>query len=449
MYMRLSQRSDIVVGVVGQDGRTSAIIDSLEKSPRLKGPVILLSSGKGSESVAEAVTAAKERHPDLVVIGPEEPLALGVVDKLAELGIPCIGPRESLAKLESSKAFTRGLLATYDIPGNPRHSVFSSLNGIADYLRRLDSFVIKPDGLTGGKGVKVFGDHLHSIQDALGYCHELFDAGEKQVVVEERLDGEEFSLQSFCDGTHVVHMPPVQDHKRAYDGDTGPNTGGMGSYSDFNLSLPFLDTESLSQAQMINEKVARALHRKTGEKYKGVLFGGFMLTGDGLRLLEYNARFGDPEALNVLSLIDTAKTDFLDICTAIVDETLDEVPIEFRRLATVCKYVVPKGYPGKPEAGQKLDMSMVPAECDNLRIFRAAVAEKHDGIYLTGSRAIAFVGMAPELNEAERIAESAAAAVRGPVRHRKDIGTSALINRRVAHVRALKERGLLKVPASA
>jgi phosphoribosylamine--glycine ligase len=422
-------------GVIGMDGRTSAIRRLLERSHRIN-DVVVLSSGKGERSVDEAIEASRIHRPDFVVVGPEEPLDCRVVDRLqSEVGIPCVGPTKSLARLESSKSFTRRLLAKYRIPGNPQFEVFEESHNILGYVESLGEFVVKPDGLTGGKGVRVSGVHLHSTREAVDYCNELFEAGEERVVIEERLDGEEFSLQSFCDGSDVRHMPPVQDHKRAYEGDSGPNTGGMGSYSGPNCTLPFLDPQSLAAAEETNKAVARALFAETGEKYKGILFGGFMLTKDGIRLLEYNARFGDPEALNVLSLLET---DFADICTAIIAETLDTVPITFMNSATVCKYVVPIGYPSKPSAGERLDMSMVPEESDELRTYYAAVAKRHDGLYLTGSRAIAFVGVAPTLRKAEQIAERAADSVHGPVRHRHDIGTQALIDQRVEHVRRLR-----------
>jgi phosphoribosylamine--glycine ligase len=288
--------------------------------------------------------------------------------------------------------------------------------------------------LTGGKGVKISGAHLHSIQDALDYCTELFHHGHPAVVIEEKLDGEEFSLQSFCDGTHVVDMVVVQDHKRAYEGDTGPNTGGMGSYSCEDHSLPFLSPRDVPEASAINHAVAGALLAETGQKYRGILYGGFMVTRKGIRLLEYNARFGDPETLNVLSLL---KTDFVDICEAMIDERLHQLPVEFGKKATVCKYIVPEGYPDHPVRGERIDLTQVPRESDRLKIYHASVDMKNGALYLGGSRAIAVVGIGSNLKEAEAIAEEAARAFRGPVFHRKDIGTQALIDRRIAHMRTV------------
>jgi phosphoribosylamine--glycine ligase len=431
--------------VVGRDGRTTAITRLLRRSPRVKADVPCLSSwtGKSGEAALQEVLAAASAHkPDFVFIGPEAPLAEGVVDALeTKLGIPCVGPTRTLARVESSKAFTRDLLTRHQIPGNPEHRIFTGLTDLESYLRELGEFVVKPDGLTGGKGVKVSGSHLGSIPDAVEYAAELFRAGHRAVVIEEKLDGEEFSLQSFCDGSHIVDMVVVQDHKRAEEGDRGPNTGGMGSYSCQDHRLPFLSDDDVRAASAINAAVARALLLDTGEKYRGILYGGFMLTRHGVRLLEYNARLGDPEALNVLSLL---KTDLVDICEAIIRGHLDRVPVAFEPLATVCKYVVPKGYPDCPVKGERIDLARVPEESDRLKYYFAAIDERPDGLYLTGSRAVGFVGIGATLGEAEEIAEKAASAVGGPVYHRSDIGTGQLIRLRVEHIR--KIRGAAAAP---
>lgn len=435
------------VAVIGKDGRTSAIIALLQQSNRITGNVERLSNWKFSHFQSSRLEEVRlslqmlirnNQKPDLVVCGPEEPLAEGegIVNWLRrEFEISCVGPTKELAKIESSKSFTRALLAKHGIPGNPEFRIFNELTGIESYLKELGSFVVKPDGLTGGKGVKVFGEHLYSIKEALLYCEEVFDEGHPSIVIEEKLNGEEFSLQSFCDGTHLVDMPVVQDHKRAHTGDTGPNTGGMGSYSCENHSLPFLSQDELRQASAINKLVAKALLKETGKPYKGILYGGFIVTRKGIRLIEYNARFGDPEALNVLSLL---RTDFIDVCEAIIQGTLDKLTVRFEKLATVCKYVVPKGYPENPVKDKPIDLSRVPPNSKKLRRFYASVDEGDDGVYrLSGSRAVAFVGMGANVAEAEQIAENAAKAVKGPVYHREDIGTSELIAKRVAHMRAL------------
>jgi phosphoribosylamine--glycine ligase len=427
----------IKIGLIGNDGRTTAIESTLNRRGA-EVSVFYLSPWKGpgaTDNPREQVRArALEMRPDFVVVGPEEPLAEGIVDMLQdELGIPCIGPTQELAQLEASKAFTRALLEEFKIEGNPKYRVFRSNDGIADWINSLDGYVVKPDGLTGGKGVQVSDVHLFNLQQALEYCESILNS-HSSVMVEEKLDGEEFSLMSFCDGDHIVDMVPVQDHKRRFEGDLGPNTGGMGSYSCEDHSLPFLSGEILEQASAINAEVGRALKKKTGKPYKGILYGGFMITSKGLRLLEYNARFGDPETMNVLSVLET---DLVEIFQAMIDGTLDQTDVRFAKKATVCKYIVPEGYPDHPISNAKIDLSSVPPDSDRIKSFNAAIEKRGDGVYLTGSRAIAFVGIGADLHEAEIIAEAAASAVVGPVAHRKDIGTDALIQRRIQHVHAL------------
>jgi len=425
------------VATIGKDGRTDAIAKSLRHSPRVS-QVFSLSDGKGigtPDGMRVLLAAAAKARPDFVVVGPEAPLAEGVVDRLNEIGIPCVGPTQTLARLESSKSFTRGLLAACGIPGNPEYRVFHGMAGIESYLRYLDEFVVKPDGLTGGKGVKLSNAQLFSVEEALRYCEELFrERPHDPVLIEEKLDGEEFSLMSFSDGAEVKDMVVVQDHKRAGEGDTGPNTGGMGSYSCEDHSLPFLSPKHVQEASLISRRVATALRVLTGQPYKGVLYGGFMLTAQGLRLLEYNARLGDPETLNVLPIL---KTDFAQICEAIIQGRLRQVPMVFENLATVCKYVVPEGYPEKPVRDVSIERSTIPKESERLRVYYAAVELTENQVRFTGSRGIAFVGIGKNLDEAEAIAEEAASSLSGPVFHRKDIGSRQLIQRRIDHVRRL------------
>jgi phosphoribosylamine--glycine ligase len=434
----------IKVLLLGKDGRTDCLAEALKtggagvyamcdyRNPGLRRKAVQFRQGK-TDDPAQVVDFAREVKPDLAVIGPEDPLAAGVVDRLQDLGIPCVGPTKRLAQLESSKSFTRQLLTEFGLPGNIAYQVFSSMDGIESYLRHLGEFVIKPDGLTGGKGVKVFGEHLFTTDEALKYASELLSKG-GVVVVEEKLDGEEFSLQSFCDGETVVDTIPVQDHKRVWEDDTGPNTGGMGSYSCEDHSLPFLEREHLAAASQINAAVARALKEKIGQPYRGVLYGGFMLTAKGVRLLEYNARMGDPEAMNVLALLDT---NFVTVCEAIVSGTLRREHVRFRTRASVCKYVVPKNYPEHPARGT-IDLERVPDESDDLRVYYAGVQEDDAGrMLLTGSRAVAFIGIGRTVSEAEVIAENGTRRVDGPVEHRKDIGSMKLLQKRVQHIKRI------------
>ena len=394
---------------------------------------VLLGSYGDREGI---VKFAKGKEVNFAIIGPEDPLNGGIVDALKQEGIPSVGPTQSLARLETSKTFTRNLLEKYDILGNPLFRTFSSLEGIEEFIGGLDGVVIKPDGLTGGKGVMVQGDHFRAGDEAIERCRAILD-GHSSVIVEEKFEGEEFSLQCLCDGITVVATPPVQDHKRRFAGDRGPNTGGMGSYSLEDHSLPFLRDEDVAQGLAITRRVAEAIYQETGEYYKGVMYGGFIVTRQGVRLLEYNARFGDPEAMNILPLL---KTDFVDICRAVIDGTLHDIDMAFEKKATVCKYIVPKGYglpadhPDALSTAAKIEV----ADTGDARLYYSSVDKREDGLYMTTSRAIGVVGIADTLEGAERMAEGAIAAIQGPTDHRPDIGTQALIDKRIKHMKEIR-----------
>ena len=431
--------------LLGSGAREHAIARALACSPQ-NPAIACLAANKnpGIQKLAEqfkvgsisdpksVVSFAQKCCAKLAIIGPEAPLEAGVADALWNAGIPTVGPKKAHAQIETSKGFTRDLLEKYNIPGGPLYRRFDSLDGVAEFLEELgEYYVVKYDGLMGGKGVKVSGDHLHSHDEALDYCTKLVNRG-GSFVVEEKLIGEEFSLMSFCDGEHLAHMPPVQDHKRAYEGDEGPNTGGMGSYSDADHSLPFLTDDDISHAQQINETTAQALKKEFSEGYKGVLYGGFIATADGVKLIEYNARLGDPEAMNVLPLLES---DFVEVCHGIVNGNLDERNVSFSRRATVCKYAVPEGYPDSPVKGEPIDVSSV---TDTSQLYYASVDMKDGTLIEAGSRTVAYVGIAGSLVKAEAKAGAEISKVRGPLFHRTDIGTTELIQKRVEHMQTLR-----------
>ncbi len=436
--------------LVGNGAREHAMAEAISRShqnPRLfsfmkaNNPGIASLSEKiriGSYSDLVAITDfATENKIELAVIGPEDPLNNGVVDALAKYGIPAVGPNKSLARLETSKSFTRNLVSKYNIPGNPQFKVFTAMAGMETFLNSLEGIVIKPDGLTGGKGVLVQGDHFNTKDEALQLCQQILKES-SSLIVEEKFDGEEFSLQCLCDGKNVVGTPLVQDHKRRFDGDRGPNTGGMGSYSLSDHSLPFLKPQDIEEGLEITRQVAAALLKETGSPYKGVMYGGFIATENGAKLLEYNARFGDPEAMNILPLL---KTDFVSICRHIIAGTLDQLKIEFARKATVCKYVVPKGY-GLPADHSDAASSRAKIEVGDMRkarLYYSSVDKKEDGLYLSSSRAIGIVGIADTLDAARKIAEKGVKAVHGPVAYREDIGTNALIQKRIDHMKKIRK----------
>ena len=385
------------------------------------------------DNIQRIIDFSLSRDIACVVIGPEDPLALGFSDSFLSKGIPVVGPTRLLAQVETSKGFTRDLLSRNEIHVSPRYERFNSINGVEDFINDLsEEYVVKYDGLMGGKGVKVSGEHLLSMQEAITYCNQLIELG-GSFIVEEKLLGEEFSLMSFCDGNTVKHMPAVQDHKRAYDGDIGPNTGGMGCYTDLDHSLPFLKGSELSEAREINERVSTALKKEYNEGYKGILYGGFMATREGIKLIEYNARFGDPEAMNLLTLLDT---DFASVCMSMANGNL--VDVKFKSEASVCKYVVPKGYGSNPANDATLIVDDSYKEYSDL--YYAAVNVNDSGyITTTSSRAAAIVSTGADIKTAESSCEAGLSHISGNnifVRH--DIAKPHLIEKRIQNMESIR-----------
>jgi len=368
---------------------------------------------------------ATEVGATLAVLGPEAPLEAGVADALDDAGVYAFGPREAEARIETDKAFQRRFMREHSIPGCPDFETFRDAETACAYIDEYDGdLAVKPAGLTGGKGVRVIGDQV-TPAEAKEYIR---DSGYDRIVLEERLVGEEFTVQALVANGQVRVTPAVQDHKRAYEGDEGPNTGGMGSYSDAALALPFMTEEEYMEAVDILRETVDAL-----EGYKGVLYGQFMLTADGVRVVEFNARFGDPEAMNTLPVLGT---DLLDVLVAAREgESLPR--LTFERRATVCKYAVPAGYPTDPESGARIRIDE--GSAGEALLYYASVDERGDGLYTTTSRAFAVVGVADSLVEAEQIAEGALRrAGEEGLRARHDIGTPDLLQRRIDHMAELR-----------
>jgi phosphoribosylamine--glycine ligase len=429
---------DMKILVVGGGGREHAIARSLTLGNGVQIVSVMAKKNPGIASLAKKILIHKETDPSRIVgfalevgagyafIGPEAPLEAGVVDDLERAGVACVGPGRAAARLETDKGFCREMMARHRVAGCPKyrvcHSVDEAVSFIKDYGGDL---AIKPIGLTGGKGVRIMGEQVDPA-GAISYVRQLGG----NVVLEERLIGEEFTLQAFVDGSHLVSMPLVQDHKRAFEGDVGPNTGGMGSYSMADHMLPFVSPADHNTALEIMKSMVTVM-RKIGEPYKGVLYGQFMNTADGPKVIEFNARFGDPEAMNVLSLLTS---DLGDTVARITEGSLSSARIRFENAATVCKYIVPKGYPDAPNPGDNLTIG----HHGTALLYYANVGERDGQLFTQTSRTLAFVGIGPNLAEAEKIAEGAASAVQGNVRHRRDIGTIDLLNKRCDHMKELR-----------
>ena len=428
--------------LIGGGGREHAIAEGIKRSKH--NPFLYAVMAKKNPGIAvlcedflleketevgKVIEYAKSRNIEMAFVGPEAPLAAGIADALWEAGIPVVGPKKACAIIEFDKAWARNFMKKYGIEGCPAYEVFTEEGPAHAFIEKLGDVAVKPSGLTGGKGVKVMGDQLPDLEAAKAYTSELLEKG--PVVIEERFIGEEFTLQTLVDGKSLIFFPAVQDHKRAYEGDLGPNTGGMGSYTDAGELLPFMLFTDLEKVKKIMQDTVKALYEDTGTGYLGVLYGQFILTASGPKVVEFNARFGDPEAMNVIPLIET---DFVDIMSAMVKGTLDELPVNFSRKATVCKYAVPAGYPDTPEK----DSEIIVGNIGEASVYYASVYEKEGKIYTTSSRAVAALGCAETIDAAEKIAQNALENIRGKLFFRKDIGTAALIQKRIDHMKELR-----------
>jgi len=436
--------------LLGSGGREHAIADALKRGgakiyavmPHKNPGIAKLSEdyvvGPLSISFVKELEWVKFKKVDLAVIGPEAPLIAGMADMLEEKGIPVVGPRKDAAIIEGSKEFMRELMKKHGIEGLVDYYVFDSPQKVEEFLKDYEKpFVIKPVGVTGGKGVKVMGDHFSTKEEGIRYAREVIEkkiGGVGRVIIEERMIGEEYTLQVFTDGKDLRGMPLVQDFKRAYEGDVGPNTGGMGSYSMENHLLPFLDKEDYARSMKILEDIIAAMRRE-GRIYRGILYGQFMLTAEGPKIIEINCRFGDPEAMNVLPIL---KSNFVDIAWSIVDGKLKKA--EFENKATVVKYVVPEGY-GTPNP---LKNEIIKVNEERIRdegaiLYYASVHEEEGKLYTTTSRSLAVVGIADRLEKAEEIAERALKHVSGKIYMRHDIAKKEMIDAKIKKMQELRE----------
>ena len=426
--------------LVGAGGRESAIAEALVKSgaelyvvaKHVNLGIKRLTEGYGvakETDIEKVLEFAKKWSVNLAFIGPEAPLEKGIVNLLERNGIPTVGPSKEAAMLETNKAFARQLMEKHKIPGRKLFKVFDD---VKEMERWIDEFgrpvVVKPLGLTGGKGVKVVGYQLKDSEEAKAYAKKLIEKDGK-VLIEERTDGVEFTFQVFTDGRRILPMPLAQDYPHAYDGDVGPITGGMGSYSCENHLLPFITKEDYEKALETLKKTVEAM-RKEGIPYKGILYGQFMLAKDEPKIIEFNARFGDPEAMNVLPILETP---LLEIAEEIVDGTLSKA--KFQEKATVVKYIAPKGYPENPVRGVQIQVDETKILENGAKIYYASLDEN---LTLLGSRALAIVGIADSIEEAERIASQGIKHVKGEIFYRRDVGTKESIEKRIKMMRELR-----------
>jgi phosphoribosylamine---glycine ligase len=423
--------------LVGGGAREHAIGWALVKNPNVSLFTAALNHNpglfrisKGYLQTAETdvpgiVTWAKQQRIDLAVMGMESPLEVGMVDALEAEGIPTVGPRQSAARIETSKSYMRGLMQRHDIAAQAGYAYFTDAGMASEYLRgTTENFALKPDGLTGGTGVRIMGEHFATRDEAVEYARRVLSddiGGGGGLVIEELLVGHEFTLQCFVDGTTLRSMPMARDYKRAFDGDKGPNTGSMGSYSIAGGLLPYVGQSDRDEALAVLREIAAAMEGE-GDPYRGIMYGQFMLTANGIRLIEINARFGDPEAINVLTLLDS---DLYEICRAMVEGRLAEADVRFKDAATVCLYVTPRGYGENAEAGAELHIDEAAIAAQGVIPFYAKVDEVDGRILTTRSRAIGLLALADSVSEARKHISAALKAITGPYHARTDIGLEA------------------------
>lgn len=400
---------------------------------------------------ADGIVAwAKAQKIHLAVAGPESTLEAGVTDALRAAGIAVASPSQAAARIETSKTFMRELMSRHQVAGQLGFHPFSNMGAALAFLDLHGPvWAIKPVGLTGGKGVQVHGDHFQDVDGAKAYVRSIFagNVGGGSVQFEELARGEEYTVMAFTDGTTVLPMPAVQDHKRLRDGDQGPNTGGMGSYSQADGLLPFLSQPEYTQSVRIMQGIVDAL-RNDRTPYVGTIYGQFMLTATGPKVIEVNARFGDPEAMNVLY---TLESDYVAILEGMATGSLSGRAARFRNAATVVKYVVPKGYgEGTPTPGTHVEVDEFNVRRVKGMVFYGSIEQQPmGGLATLASRTLAVLGEGATIAEANAVCEAALRHVTGRdlfVRH--DIGSDALIAQRVRHMAALRRAAAEGAPGA-
>ena len=406
------------VMVVGGGGREHALAWKIKQSPRVD-RVFVAPGNAGTaidaENIAIAdtdvpalVKFAKDNAIDLAVIGPESSLAVGIVDALGAAGIKAFGPSKQAAELEASKVFCKNLLRHADVPTADFRTFRDAASATAYLVEREDQpMVVKADGLAAGKGVIVCdtkAEALEAVQRIAGDRE--FGAAGSQLVVEERLVGEEASVLALTDGRNIIALPAAQDHKAAYDGDQGPNTGGMGAYSPAPLVTP-------AMLEQIQERIlVPTIHqmKRSRRPFRGILYAGLMVTKHGIKVLEYNVRFGDPECQPILMRL---KSDLVDVLEATVDGKLDEIPpLVWDDRPSVCVVMASEGYPGKYQTGRPIRGLEQAAAVPDVKVFHAGTTMKGDQVVTSGGRVLGVTALGATIAQAKLQAYTAVKQIR-------------------------------------
>lgn len=416
--------------VVGGGGREHAIIKKLKENPRVETIYALPGNGGIAQDAVCVAIGAKDldcicafaagHKIDYAVVAPDDPLVLGLVDRLEAIGIPCFGPRANAAIIEGSKAFSKSLMKKYGIP-TAAYEIFTDMDAAIAYVRSgSGAVVVKADGLALGKGVFVCANRDEAEQAVRSIMGErIFGESGAKVVIEEFLEGPEVSVLSFTDGNVVVPMVSSMDHKRALDGDEGSNTGGMGTIAPNPFYTPEVAERCMKEIFLPTIRAMKA----EGREFRGCLYFGLMITKDGPKVIEYNCRFGDPETQVVLPLL---KTDLLTVMQATTSGTLDQLAVEFDSGAACCVILASGGYPTHYEKGKEI----VVTDEEKLKgatVYHAGTALKDGRLVTSGGRVLGVTCTAPTLREAVKKAYDAASGITFEGAHfRKDIGARAL-----------------------
>lgn len=421
--------------VIGGGGREHAVIKKLKENKRVTKVFALPGNGGIAQDatcvdikatdVDGAVAFAKENKIDLVAVIPEDPLAKGLVEKLNAQGIRAFGPSALAAEIESSKVFAKELMKKYHIP-TAGYEVFASAEPAMEYIRGQGKYpvVIKADGLAAGKGVLIAENEVAAMDGLQAIMNDqIFGASGDHVIVEEFLRGPEISVLTFTDGKTVVPMVTSMDHKRAYDGDEGPNTGGMGTVAPNPFYTPEVAKRCMKEIFL---PTIEAMNQE-GRPFKGCLYFGLMLTEEGPKVIEYNCRFGDPETQVVLPLL---KSDLLDIFEAVIEERLSEQKVEFAKQAACCVILASGGYPKNYYTGLPIAGIEEAEQTEGVKVYHAGTKVEEGRLLTAGGRVLGVTAVAKDLPQAIEKAYSAAGCIQFDNMHyRKDIGKRALEQR--------------------
>jgi phosphoribosylamine--glycine ligase len=417
--------------VVGGGGREHALVWKISQSPKVT-KIYAAPGNAGIAGLAECapikaedvpglLAFAKAKAIDLTIVGPEGPLSMGIVDEFTKAGLRIFGPSGKAAEIEASKRFSKDLMKKYHIP-TAEYGVFTDKAAAAAYVREKGApIVVKADGLAAGKGVVV----AETVEEALKaldiiMTEKAYGTAGERVVIEECLRGEEASFMAFSDGRTVVPMASSQDHKRVFDADKGPNTGGMGAYSPAPVVTKQLERKVMDTIMI---PTVRAME-KEGRLFKGVLYAGLMIRNNEARVLEFNARFGDPETQPVMARLDT---DLIEIIEAILDGRLSTLEIKWKPESAVCIVMASGGYPGNYEKGKKITGLDTAAGLKGVLVFHSGTAMKNGDIVTDGGRVLGVTGLGPAVAAAIDNAYKGAREISFDGAHyRRDIGARAL-----------------------